>query len=83
MTLSAQFQAAMRAVPAPVAVITSVVDGRPYGLTVSSVVSTSIEPPRLLQRPTGIEGDAAPFPSVRFRGQRAFQRSGRRLYPVF
>jgi flavin reductase (DIM6/NTAB) family NADH-FMN oxidoreductase RutF len=35
----------MRRLPAPVCVVTIVLEGRPYGLTVGSLVSLSLEPP--------------------------------------
>jgi flavin reductase (DIM6/NTAB) family NADH-FMN oxidoreductase RutF len=38
-------RAVMARVPAPVAVVTVVVEGRPAGLTVASLVSLSLEPP--------------------------------------
>lgn len=43
-TLSDDFKAAFRHHPAGVALITATVDGMPYGLTISSLASLSIDP---------------------------------------
>ena len=43
-SLSADFRDAFRAHPAGVALITATVDGIPYGLTISSLASLSIDP---------------------------------------
>jgi flavin reductase (DIM6/NTAB) family NADH-FMN oxidoreductase RutF len=51
------FRDAMAAVCAPVAVITTVLDGSPLGATVSSLTSLSLRPPMILlslQRETGV-----------------------------
>lgn len=46
--LEAEFRAAMRHVASPVAVVTTYVDDRPHGSTVSAFMSLSMEPPMLL-----------------------------------
>src|SRR5437870_5774242 len=38
----------MASVPAPVTIVTTVVDGRPHGSTVSSFASLSLDPPMVL-----------------------------------
>jgi flavin reductase (DIM6/NTAB) family NADH-FMN oxidoreductase RutF len=43
-----QFREVMAAVPAPVSVVTTLADGRPYGSTVSSFASLSLHPPMVL-----------------------------------
>jgi flavin reductase (DIM6/NTAB) family NADH-FMN oxidoreductase RutF len=47
-TLAARFVRALRLVPAPVAVVTSYVDGRPWGLTVTANCTVSVDPPQQL-----------------------------------
>jgi flavin reductase (DIM6/NTAB) family NADH-FMN oxidoreductase RutF len=42
------FKAAMRVFPAGVVIVTTRVDGRPWGLTISSCCSVSVEPPQIL-----------------------------------
>jgi flavin reductase (DIM6/NTAB) family NADH-FMN oxidoreductase RutF len=42
------FRAAMSHVAAPVSIVTTVVDGRPWGTTVSAFASLSMQPPMLL-----------------------------------
>jgi flavin reductase (DIM6/NTAB) family NADH-FMN oxidoreductase RutF len=42
------FREVMASVPAPVSVVTTYVDGRPYGTTVSSFASLSLAPPMVL-----------------------------------
>lgn len=44
----AQFADALRNVPSPVAVVTTEVSGRPWGLTVSAFCSVSADPPTIL-----------------------------------
>src|SRR5581483_5444282 len=46
--LTERFVQALRLVPAPVAVVTSYVDGRPWGLTVSATCTVSVDPPQEL-----------------------------------
>lgn len=46
--LETEFRAAMRHVASPVAIVTTYVDGRPHGSTVSAFMSLSMEPPMLL-----------------------------------
>jgi flavin reductase (DIM6/NTAB) family NADH-FMN oxidoreductase RutF len=46
--LKEAFRDAMSLVAAPVSVVTTYVDGRPYGTTVSAFASLSMEPPMLL-----------------------------------
>jgi flavin reductase (DIM6/NTAB) family NADH-FMN oxidoreductase RutF len=42
------FREVMASVPAPVSVVTTFVDGRPHGTTVSSFASLSLDPPMVL-----------------------------------
>jgi flavin reductase (DIM6/NTAB) family NADH-FMN oxidoreductase RutF len=48
MTAGAEFRAAMRHVPSSVTVVTSLRDGEPRGLTLTSFASVSVDPPALL-----------------------------------
>ncbi|MGH2970263.1 MAG: flavin reductase family protein, partial [Solirubrobacteraceae bacterium] len=45
---AAAFKAAMRVLAGGVVMVTTRVDGRPWGLTISSCCSLSAEPPQLL-----------------------------------
>ena len=47
-TVEKNFRAAMSHVAAPVSIVTSVVDGVPWGTTVSAFASLSMDPPMLL-----------------------------------
>src|SRR5215831_16846411 len=46
-TVESDFRSAMRKVAAPVSVVTTVVDGRPRGVTVSAFDSLSMNPPMM------------------------------------
>jgi flavin reductase (DIM6/NTAB) family NADH-FMN oxidoreductase RutF len=48
MTSTSEFKHAMRHVPTGVTIVTSLKDGEPRGLTLSSFASASIDPPALL-----------------------------------
>ena len=48
MTTASDFKHAMRHVPTGVTVVTSLKDGEPRGITVSSFVSVSLDPPSVL-----------------------------------
>lgn len=47
-TVSASFRETMRALASGVVLITTYVDGRPWGVTVTSCCSLSVDPPRIL-----------------------------------